>query len=673
MPPKQVYGKRSGAKTTTNYSKFLSPGKEEVSKRKQSETASERGVKKDPIVEIEQVLGALSLREEPPVVERKEQKNKSRGRPRKERKDGEAKTKTKEISSTIDASEEQISGTTAYKVETPAPVTPIRPRESKSKSKRRPASKPKTASLPTPEPTPEPDDVFYSYASTLLHQSYGRKILPFEQWSAELEPHFTITKIAEASFSEVYRLTAKSAALGSTNESVLKIVALKVPSEFPLPSQCHTRTVRDPENQANRERQDREEHNMWKSDVADVLSEVKLLQNLNDIPGFTNFRELTVLQGRPSTTFANAWKSWNKSRPKGRKSEFPDPSKKISYEDTQLWAVIEMQDAGTDCEKVMEAGGISTVWEVWDVFWGVCLGVAKAEEHCRFEHRDMHLENICIRSRRSKGNMTAPIIKGPLKRKLGFSGLETTVIDYTLSRADIVQSSRCASSRRTSDSSACSSDSSSTSSSLHYSTPEIAYLDLNKDLGIFAGDASEEYQYEIYRYMRGAAYYGNPLQSPPALPPSTPNKSPQKPAAVSRLVDEETEPMTPRRSPRKHHSNRYCDPPSDVWVQFHPKTNLVWAHFVLHRLMQHLETSGFDPAQISDEDLMWNLDAKAEDVQRVRKKAGKLHKVLEKVSQKLQPKMLGREGSLGSVKELVVLAMECRWLAVEDVAGWGVD
>lgn len=151
----------------------------------------------------------------------------------------------------------------------------------------------------------------------------------------------------------------------SQEESVLKLVALKTPPEVPLPCQTIERAIRDREGQMAKELEEREEKDAYKSVVADVLSEVKLLQNLNYIPGFTNFRDLTVLQGRPSSSFNNAWKTWNKSRPRGKKSYFPDPSKKTSYDETQLWAVIEMQDAGMDCEKLMEAEGLGTIWELW--------------------------------------------------------------------------------------------------------------------------------------------------------------------------------------------------------------------------------------------------------------------------------------------------------------------
>ncbi|KAJ4375984.1 hypothetical protein N0V83_001264 [Neocucurbitaria cava] len=528
--------------------------------------------------------------------------------------------------------------------------------------------------LPTPEPTPEPDDIYSVYASQLLLLSDRRRVVTFDDWSAELEPHFEITKIAEASFSEVYRLSATSTTHGIREESVLKVVALKTPPDVPLPSQLQTRTVRDRDGQLAKEMTEREEKDQWKSDVADVLSEVKLLQNLNHIPGFTVVRDMTIVQGRPSSSFNDAWKNWNKSRPRGKKSEFPDPSKKTSYDDTQLWAVVEMQDAGTDCEKMMELGGLSSIWEVWDVFWSVCLSIAKAEEACRFEHRDLHLGNICVRSSRPTGDALQPNIKDPLRRKLRFTGLETTVIDYTLSRADIVS----APSRR---SSILSSVSNSTaSSSLESPAMDVAYLDLDKDPALFEGDASQEYQYEIYRYMRGAALYNKPLQSTPTVSPEVPATPRRSPRKNTHIRFDEDEDDAPRRSPRKTAAPQVDDAivtntttkaEKDVWRCFHPKTNLVWAHFLLHKLLNHLQSYKATPDKLSTKEIMQNIlvDGEAADELKIKKKAVGLYKVLQKVSERLCPVALGREDGLSSVKELVVLALEERWLRVGDVAG----
>ncbi|KAI4714032.1 hypothetical protein J4E89_001482 [Alternaria sp. Ai002NY15] len=548
----------------------------------------------------------------------------------------------------------------------------------------KPASTQPAACLPTPEPTPEPDDIYTAYASPLLALSDRKKLLGFQEWSDELEPHFQVTKIAEASFSEVYRLSAISPANGLKEESVLKLVALKTPPAVPLPSQLHTRAVRDREAQLEKEMEQREQDDAYKSQVDDVASEVKLLQNLTHIPGFTVFRDLTIVQGRPSASFNDAWKEWNKARPRGKKSEFPDPSKKTSYDEYQLWAVVEMQDAGTDVEKIMETGGMSSIWEAWDVFWGVAISVGKAEEACQFEHRDLHLGNICVRSSRSGGDVLQPSIKDPLRRKLRFTGLDTTVIDYTLSRADILAS--LSRSRRTS---VMSHVSSSTAASASEEMVDVAYLDLNKDPALFEGDASEEYQYEIYRYMRGAALFDNPLQYEPLdIPqeehveeeeleqaPVTPRRSPRKNTHI-RFDSGDDEPQMPRRSPRKHSEETVLDvtpipteeeSEEDVWRGFHPKTNLVWMHFLLHKLLNHLAAVSSAPHHVSSRPV---LSKHGEvDKKKVEKKAMRLYKVLQNVSELLCPVALGREESLGSVKELVVLALEERWVRVEDVAG----
>ncbi|KAG9193729.1 serine/threonine-protein kinase haspin [Alternaria panax] len=574
-------------------------------------------------------------------------------------------------------------------------ITPVQTDPAHSKQ----ASIQRTACLPTPEPTPEPADVYTSYASPLLALSDRKKVIEFQEWSDELAPHFEVTKIAEASFSEVYRLSAISPANGVKEESVLKVVALKTPPAVPLPSQLHTRAVRDRDAQLEKEMEQREQEDAYKSQVDDVASEVKLLQNLTHIPGFTVFRDLTIVQGRPSASFNDAWKTWNKARPRGKKSEFPDPSKKASYDEFQLWAVVEMQDAGTDVEKLMETGGMSSIWEAWDVFWGVAISVGKAEEACRFEHRDLHLGNICVRSSRTGGDVMEPSIKDPLRRKLRFTGLDTTVIDYTLSRADILAS--LSKSRRTS---IMSHVSSSTAASATEDMVDVAYLDLNKDLALFQGDASEEYQYEIYRYMRGVALFDNPLhvlydepfdapheeeeqeeeevEEEPEQVPVTPRRSPRKNNHI-RFDSEDEEPPAVRRSPRKHNDETIPgteqtpeaeeekpeEQPEkdDVWRDFHPKTNLVWLHFLLHKLLNHLAALSSPPHHISSRPIVSKRDEV--DTKKVEKKALRLYKVLQRVSELLCPVALGREEGLSSAKELVVLALEERWVRVEDVEG----
>ena len=669
MPPKIVYGKKATTKPiSASYTKFLSPEKDSLftkndaqnytieEPKRPAKTTTELRIQ-DELAALETQLGGLAIDHK--AVKQNEGVAEKKTRSRKVLKDRDANTVPKKTTEdTKELQKMETKESARLKESTPSPSTHPQTPIAKPKKKKSRVPTTKKALLPTPEPTPERDDIYTQHVSPLLSFSDRGRVTTFEQWSSELEPHFKITKIAEASFSEVYRLSAISATTGLREESVLKVVALKTPAEAPLPCQTLERTIRDREGQMVKEMEEREEKDTYKSHVADVLSEVKLLQNLNYIPGFTNFRDLTVLQGRPSSSFNNAWKAWNKARPRGKKSYFPDPSKKTSYEDTQLWAVVEMQDAGIDCEKLMESEGLGTIWEIWDVFWGVCLSVAKAEEACRFEHRDLHMGNICVRPSRRKSNAIHPIIENPLRRRFRFTGLETTVIDYTLSRADIVAHQRTPISSP-------SALNATSHSPPHFTGNEVAYLDLNKDPALFEGDAAEEYQYEIYRYMRGAALYNNPLQSGPSPEleqPAPPHHPPKKNTHI-RFGEV---PETPQKSSLDAEND------TNSWRQFYPKTNLVWAHFLLHKLLKHLK--GYEPESLSTQQVMANVEMGEDEslpgaALRVRKKAVKLHKVLQRVSELLCPVALGKAESLGSVKELVILAVEERWLRVDDVSG----
>lgn len=458
-----------------------------------------------------------------------------------------------------------------------------------------------SSALKVPQPESDACSAHVRPLLNLCSDPAAREIpTPFETWSTHLEPHFDIAKIAEASYGEVYRLSLKESIPGFTkaDESVLKIIALKPP--LITQDSPSTRIVCE---RTSKKEKACEEKIAWMSSVSSVLSEVQLLQRMTPVPGFTNFREVRVLQGRPGPPFVAAWKAFNKSKPRGQKSIFPDPGRKGSYDDTQLWAVIEMQDAGTDLENVV----IEDIWSVWDVFWGVVLAVGKGEESMRFEHRDLHLGNICIRSHSPDDSLSSPSIR-TTRRKLGFTGLETTIIDYTLSRADMDDTSIL------------------NPSSSAPSEPDVAFLNLELDPAIFEGDATEEYQYEIYRYMRASMYLLDPLAD-----------------LGSRWEEAKSGGHT--------------------WREFHPQTNLLWLHFVLFKLL---------------EDMTWPscallLDRVPQKERKgARRRALKLEKILGQLQNLLEPEAL-RSSGLGSVKDLVALALVEGWLEEEDVLGLGVE
>lgn len=250
-------------------------------------------------------------------------------------------------------------------------------------------------------------------------QLAARGVQKFSSWAARSEAAFDPVKIAEGSYGEVYKLRLKEdickrnmsksrlAKLREYGEGVFKVVPLRA-QKGPGSKKFTT--------------------------IDEIVAEVKLLKLLDPIPGFARFREVHVVQGRFPPSFQAAWDSYKAA---GKDCENPNPANKRAYSDQQLWAILEMDDAGVELEKFKW----SSVFQVYDIFWGVAMGLARAEEYALFEHRDLHLGNICLRSTRPDGDMQllADIDANQLEASSGFgiSSLETTIIDYSLSRAEL--------------------------------------------------------------------------------------------------------------------------------------------------------------------------------------------------------------------------------------------
>lgn len=194
--------------------------------------------------------------------------------------------------------------------------------------------------------------------------------ISFQSWADELESLFKVEKLAEASYGEVYKLKlhdkSSRSRFGATHESVLKVLPLK--PQAPVPRTLQTDHM---------------------SAVEDVLVEAKTLMRMSVIPGFTNLRDIRIMEGRFPSQFIQAWKHYLHD---GVKSYFPDPSKARSYSKTQLWAVIEMENAGTDVERFP----LRNVVQTWDIFWGVAMAMAKGEDLAKFEVRlTLHVVVLC--------------------------------------------------------------------------------------------------------------------------------------------------------------------------------------------------------------------------------------------------------------------------------------
>ncbi|KAI9723263.1 MAG: hypothetical protein M1812_001145 [Candelaria pacifica] len=370
---------------------------------------------------------------------------------------------------------------------------------------------PSSTNLQPSKPTIALDDLI-SHAQPLLDLCTTANCAPatiigFQGWANKASKRFTVTKIAEASYGEVYRLSSTSST-SKSSESVFKIIPLQPP---PLPPGQKPRG--------------KKRNTFFMSSISSVTSELSLLRRMSPIPGFTSFRGASVMRGPLPTPFTAAWKAYKQLQKQGLKkivdggSMFPDPTRRGSYSPDQLWAVIEMQDAGTDLEtKMLEGSG-----EVWDVFWGVACALAKGEEGVRFEHRDLHLGNICIQTTRPTSNHTNGTEEISQGWKLGASGIETTIIDYTLSRADM-------------------NDPLPKPHDVN-EINDVAFYDLEQDPALFEGDVNVDYQYEIYRLMRTEIF----------------------------------------SAPSDELTNQ--DLINTGWRTHHPRTNILWLYYILSSLL----------------------------------------------------------------------------------------
>ncbi|KAF4550477.1 Haspin like kinase domain-containing protein [Elsinoe fawcettii] len=436
---------------------------------------------------------------------------------------------------------------------------------------------------------------------------------PFKEFVSNLAPHFTISKLAEASFSQVFLLSLPQK---SSFRSVFKLIPL-----LPLPTAIPTELSRAESTLLS-----------LCSAPSAVATETRLLAYLTNIPGFTTYKSLRLLSGSPGTAFAKACTEWNKAqKAQGKEgSYFPSFSRKTNYPSDQIWAVIEMGDAGRDLEVWLSPTSPTLkmssdpatapehtsrlspygITALWDIFWQVVLAIGKGETICSFESRDLHCGNICVRPRSShpqpssdiRATISRRLTKTKGRRKLGLSGLEVTVIDYTISRATIPDAQ---------------------------GQGEVAFIDLNEDEALFEGDAQVEWQYEIYRCMRAAVVLDDPLGN--------------------------------REEVRRRKVG--CD-----WREFRAETNVVWLGFVVEKLLEKYSWRYEGLERDRGEDAEGRQRGVGEE-EKLREREREMERLMRQVQELLKFENWKRSG-IRSAANLVSLAMRERWLEHEDVVCW---
>jgi len=235
------------------------------------------------------------------------------------------------------------------------------------------------------------------------------EIKDFDQHCALLQSYFKVTKVAQGSFAGVYRMELITS---PSLYTVWKLIPIK----------------------PKKGRGSRSRNNQTL--IQDAAAEVKALAVMQQIPGFVDFRSAQVLQGPLPAFFDKLDYDWY--------CDHSDDASSISYKPNQLWLLIEMSDAGSDLETVLEKGFPDgsllnkrdqgqrlTIKQTWDIFWGVTEALARGEATAQFEHRDLHPGNICITSSKT---LSGGADQHEIER---FTNLQITLIDYTLSRAAV--------------------------------------------------------------------------------------------------------------------------------------------------------------------------------------------------------------------------------------------
>ncbi|PHH91020.1 hypothetical protein CDD83_1913 [Cordyceps sp. RAO-2017] len=236
------------------------------------------------------------------------------------------------------------------------------------------------------------------------NDTWGDSSLRVLTWDDVCPSGDGITKIAEASYAEVYRVS------NERGTSIIKVIRLESPIKPQTKAQVRSGLV------------DEEPHA-----EADVDGELQISEWLADIPGFVVYKERYLVQGRGTKQLLETHQAFQRRMKKqdpGRAQFYPSPSR---YLDQTKFLVIELGDAGT----ALEDWELTDESQLWDIFLLEAIALARAEDLALFEHRDLHEGNLCVKQARPRRERQAK--SGGF---FGHSGLDITILDYGLSRAE---------------------------------------------------------------------------------------------------------------------------------------------------------------------------------------------------------------------------------------------
>jgi len=298
-------------------------------------------------------------------------------------------------------------------------------RSQKPKIKKVPTrSNSKNRSQPRSRQVSEDDSAIQDLASKYS----DRNILSFEKYGNTIAKACDVKKVGEGAYSSVFALTRKNAE--STPRST--------------PSQCSDGSINAedglysttilkmmpiaPPSQPDLEGQTLPYH---------IANELQTMQLMDSVHGFIRYRSLIVVKGSWPSNFLEAFRRFKNTCRK--KAENEDPA--TAYGEDQHYALIEMEDAGAELSDVIKR---PSDFQIYDIFWQTAIHLSIAEAERQFEHRDLHVSNICIKpdvvdgtGRIDLSETTASTMTEPPSMVLGLSNISVTLIDYTFSRLSL--------------------------------------------------------------------------------------------------------------------------------------------------------------------------------------------------------------------------------------------
>ncbi|KAI9217473.1 hypothetical protein BC828DRAFT_418090 [Blastocladiella britannica] len=145
----------------------------------------------------------------------------------------------------------------------------------------------------------------------------------------------------------------------------------------------------------------------------DLLPDIAIAHAVAHIPGFVCTRAAWIVRDAYPTALVRAAHAFAEEFPDDALNPLPVPQN-----DHQWFCIVAMPPLGDPLDRARIRGAR----DARSVLAQVTRAVATAERECAFEHRDLHWGNVLVQRHQGKG--AAPLV--------------CTVIDFTLSRANVV-------------------------------------------------------------------------------------------------------------------------------------------------------------------------------------------------------------------------------------------